>query len=198
MLNLLERRWRTARLSMHKMFLTAPDPVLAAIAEYLKGRSSSKGKYHQVLRAYIETNHTHTVKPIPLEHRGSTYDLLAFYEENNKIYFDGKLTLDVTWYGRSFRSKRPRRITFGLYEDPLKLIKIHKILDHPFFPPYFVSYVVYHEMVHAVVPGEMNERGQFCIHTAPFKALERQFADYERARAWEKKHIHQIFRHGRT
>lgn len=202
MLNVLERRWRFVRLSLHQMFLNAPDRVVEAVAHYLKGRSRGDEEYHKILREYIEL---HLPKqdyscrlPSVLKAEGVHYDLQAIYEKVNQDYFNQNLNLKVTWYGGTVRSKYPKRITFGLYEDPLKLIKINRILDDPFFPSYFVSYVVYHEMVHAVVPGEMNERGQFCVHTPLFKEHERQFADYKRAREWEKKNRNKIFSHGRT
>lgn len=203
MLALLEKRRGAARLSLHRMFLEAPDPVLMAIAHYVHGGRRRGEDYHRVLRSYIQTHlpqqdYSNRLNPDQLKRQGRVYDLEAIYHEVNKKYFDGKLNLKITWYGRTMRSKRPRRITYGLFEDALKLIKIHRILDDPFFPPYFVSYVVYHEMLHAIVPGEMDARGNFCVHTRLFKEKEKLFADYKRALAWEKQHCNQIFCHGRT
>jgi hypothetical protein len=203
MLAVLERRKGQARLSLHKMFLTAPDEVVKAVALYAKGARKADIDYHRVLRSFIQsqlplqdfTAHRRAVK---LQTQGRVYNLQTICDEINHQYFNGKLTLPITWYGRGVRVARPRKITYGLYEDALKLIKIHKILDDPFFPPYFVSFVVYHEMLHAVIPGERDDRGNFCVHTRLFKLKEKEFVDYKRAREWEKQHIKQIFSHGRS
>lgn len=67
------------------------------------------------------------------------------------------------------------------------------MLDDAFYPPYFVAFVVYHEMLHNVVPGKTDAMGYYRVHTPEFKRLEKQFAEYDMAMKWEKKHKELIF-----
>ena len=67
------------------------------------------------------------------------------------------------------------------------------MLDKPWVPRYFVSYIVYHEMLHHVVPSSQG-RGRRMLHPPPFIARERLFRDYERSLAWEKSHIGRLLR----
>jgi len=193
MLNVLERKPWYVRLSMHKMFLDAPESVVKAIAGYVKGRRDDK----LVLRTYIQENierakRCKRVCPSKLVQKGDVYHLDVLYDLINEKYFEKKLDLDITWYGqRTHRSRS--RVTFGLYQESARLVKIHRMMDAPFFPSYFVEFVVYHEMVHAVVPGQRDERGRFCVHNKEFKARERLFEHYERAVAWEKQNKERIF-----
>ena len=197
MLSLLDRGPWYARLSMHKMFLDAPEHVVKAIADYVKGRRDEK----RVLRAYIQQNVSRFKRVERLDHsklvqEGEEYHLGSLYDLINEKYFEGNLDLAITWYGGRERYKR-NRVTFGLYQESLRLVKIHRMMDAPFFPPYFVAFVVYHEMLHAVVPGHVDKSGRFCVHGKEFKARERLFDHYEKAVAWEKANKDRIF-YGRS
>lgn len=197
MLNLLERKRDRARLSMHKMFLDAPEQVISAIAHYVRGTRSNRSGQNLVLRGFIQKNltqldYSHTVDKQKLVHQGKVYDLSEIYDRLNKQYFGNKLKLQITWYGL-WKKKNRCRVIFGQYFDALKLVKIHRRLDDPFFPDYFVDFVVYHEMLHSVVPGYVDERGLFRSHGEEFKEREREFEFYEEAMAWEKKNRNHFF-----
>ncbi len=128
-----------------------------------------------------------------LRTQGQHYDLKAIYEELNTLYFDRKLTLAITWFGSPQRTVKCQRI-LGLYDFRHELIKIHRLLDHPHFPPYFISYVVYHEMLHSLYPPIRGKRGRNKIHHLEFKEQERCFAEYAIARQWEQENKHLFFR----
>ena len=202
MLNLLEKERSFARLSVHKMFLEAPDPVIAAIAHYVKGTRKNLGERNLVLREFIQGHlhsydYTHLVNPQKLVQQGKVYHLKHLFDALNQKYFEGKLGLSLTWFGAPMQ-KRRRRITFGQYFSGLRLIKMHRMLDDPFFPEFFVSFILYHEMLHSVVPGSKDTRGRFCIHGRAFKERERAFEDYQKAIEWEKNNKAKIFGYGRT
>lgn len=198
MLNVLEKKRGRARLSVHKMFLDAPDEVIGAVAHYVRGTRRNKSAHNLVLRGFIQENLSrfdvsNRLNPHRLVQVGRFYDLNPLYQQINQRYFEGKLDLLFTWYGNWGRNSR-RRVTFGLYQDNLKLVKMHRILDDPFFPDYFVAFILYHEMLHAVVPGYVDENGYFRIHGPAFKERERLFEHYERAITWEKKNKKHFFR----
>jgi len=130
-------------------------------------------------------------RPSPLYSKGSFYDLDQMYEEVNQEYFDQKLDLKITWFGSAKRAAfRVRRL--GLYDQRQQLIKIHRLLDNALFPSFFVSYVIYHEMLHHVCPPVHGKRGRRKVHHAAFYQRERQFRDYALARKWEKENLHRI------
>lgn len=198
MLNLLEKKRDRARLSVHKMFLDAPDEVVSAIAHYVRGTRKGKSRYNLILRSYIQEHlsqydYSHLVDKMQLTHEGEVYNLKSLYDEINEKYFQDQLDLSLTWYGAKGRRRGRSRITFGQYLDGLRLIKIHRMLDDAFFPDYFVMFIVYHEMLHCVIPGEVKG-GTFRFHSRNFREQEKRFEHYQRAIDWEKKNKHRFFK----
>lgn len=193
---MLSVRWEQdcTTVSLHRMFLEAPINVMDELACYV--RQESKNISHAV-RAFIEDrlkklDYTHLVNPSKLVSRGNYYNLKTIYDELNAEYFDGKLNLFITWFGKPHQKNRSR-VTFGLYHDPLKLIKINRLLDSPSFPDYLVSYVIYHEMLHHVSPSYYDERGVHRIHSKEFKELEERFKHFDLAQEWIKEHTQYLF-----
>ena len=174
------------RFSVHKMFVDAPDAVVKELARYFMGRRTKP-----LLRHYIQSQKIETNQELVLDPKGEVYDLGEIMEELNLNYFEGNLELKIGWFGRE--KKKRRHITFGQYIDAAKAVKIHKLLDDPFYPRFFIAFVVYHEMLHAVIPGYHDERGYFRIHGPEFKEREREFHAYTRARRWEKANKERIF-----
>lgn len=130
-----------------------------------------------------------------LEAQGGQYDLMAIYNLLNQSYFENKLELKITWFGSAKREARRHR-KLGLYCFNDKLIKIHRLLDQPHFPPYFISYVVYHEMLHSVCPPIKAKRGRYRIHHCDFKKKEMEFAEYAIAKRWEEENKKLFFHSG--
>jgi hypothetical protein len=67
------------------------------------------------------------------------------------------------------------------------------LLDQQFVPLWFLQYVLYHEMLHSVVPDEVS-RGRRRVHTEEFNRRERQFPRYRRARHWEEENLPRFLR----
>jgi hypothetical protein len=186
---MLSVKWEPdcAKVSLHRIFLQAPQNVMDALACYLRRDEPKIGK---TVKAFIETSlktldYSHQLDPKKLCSQGNVYNLKQIYDDLNSEYFDSKLGLHITWFGKHMQRARSR-VTFGLYHDPLKLIKVSRMLDSPSFPDYFVSYVVYHEMVHNVCPSYFNHRGQHQIHSKEFKEREMQYRHYDKAQQWVK------------
>jgi hypothetical protein len=74
------------------------------------------------------------------------------------------------------------------------VIRIHPLLDQPFVPRWFLEYVLYHEMLHSVVPEEVDSTGRRRIHTQEFYRRERAFPRYHRARRWETENLARCLR----
>ena len=86
------------------------------------------------------------------------------------------------------------RVNARHFRGRLRVIRIHPLLDQPFVPRWFLEYVLYHEMLHSVVPDETNSAGRRRIHTAEFYRRERAFPRYRRARQWEDENLARFVR----
>lgn len=179
---------------VHHMFLDAPAVVQDALVRYVVNQDRAASL---VVGQYIDENghRIRASRPVstPLTTQGRTHDLLSLFQKLNLTYFGGAVDALITW-GRRVKVKKPRRtIKLGSYSAVERLIRIHPVLDRPWVPRYFISYVIYHEMLHHVMPAS-HGNGRRMLHPPQFLARERLFRDYERALAWERAHVTRLLR----
>ncbi len=116
-------------------------------------------------------------KKITLHHRSTHHDLPAIYQRVNTEYFEGKVNLPFTWFGS--QTRRPRVcFRFGLYNLQTGRVMVHRMLDDPSVPEYCVAFILYHEMLHHLMPPLKGRRGRRQIHHPAFVAKEKKFRDY--------------------
>lgn len=182
------------RVRLHHMFLDAPPEVVTALGRYFArgDRFASKliDRYIAAQQSRIRTP-SEPADETQLDPCGEVYDLTEVLRCVSERYFDGRVQLPITWgrNGTSHRRRRSRRtIRMGTYLIDEKFIRIHPALDQAFVPRFFVEWVVYHEMLHHVVPMPVIN-GRRVYHSDEFRARERRFEDYERAVAWEKTYL---------
>lgn len=133
-------------------------------------------------------------RQLPFRHEGRYFDLKAIFNKLNAKYFRYALRdYTITW-GR--RRKLPPReyFVFGTIQEEDRLIRIHPLLDAPFVPLWFLQYVIYHEMLHSVVPDEFDASGRRRVHTERFARREQKFPLYARARRWEDENLARFLR----
>ena len=100
-----------------------------------------------------------------LHHEGRCFDLREIFERVNARHFRGRLRGYKVVWGRR-RKERPKEyFIFGSIQEEDRVIRIHPLLDQPFVPRWFLEYVLYHEMLHSVVPDETDSAGRRRIHT---------------------------------
>lgn len=131
---------------------------------------------------------------LPLQHEGRYFDLRAIFDGLNEKYFRGRLRgYNVKW-GRK-RKQRPKEyFVFGTIQEDDRVIRINPLLDQPFVPLWFLKYILYHEMLHSVVPDEPASSGRRRVHTEEFNRREREFPAYRRARRWEEENLARFLR----
>ena len=129
---------------------------------------------------------------LDLKVKGEQYDLQQIYNEVNERYFSGALQLRITWSSSAKNRARVRR-RLGCYDQKNQLIRIHRFLDHPQFPPFLIAYVVYHEMLHHVYPP-IIKKGRRQIHHSEFKLQEKRFEEYLIAKKWQKENKGYFFK----
>ena len=182
------------RARIHHMFLDAPPAVQEALVRYVV--QGDRAASLTVGRFIHDNNHRiRAARPVvrPLATQGDHHDLLTIYGQLNDKYFGGTMDALVTW-GRMPKVELPRRtIKLGSYSAVERLIRIHPVLDRNWVPRYFVSYVVYHEMIHHVVVSPIVG-GRKILHPPAFMERERLFREYDRAMDWEQTHVHRLLR----
>jgi hypothetical protein len=175
---------------VHHMFAAAPQNVVRALADYASGSRASAGR---LIDEYVRSNEedvrqTRTERQVSsLEPLGRYFDLQAIFDELNRDLFGGTVDAAIGW-GREAPRRRRRSIKMGTYFHDTRVIRIHPALDRPEVPDYFVRFIVFHEMLHHVIPPVLAG-GRRISHTPEFRRRERAYPDYERAIAWERKHL---------
>lgn len=186
----------TLRVRLHMMFLDAPERVKEALVRYIaKGDRDAS----QVVGDYIESNsfRIRAERPItqPLHTAGQVHDLQAILNRIDQRYFGGALgDVQVTW-GRKTAPRGSSRtsIKLGTYSATERLVRIHPVLDQRWVPRYFLSYIVFHELLHHVVPPV--KVGRFTLmHPPEFSRRERCYPHYLRAIEWENRHLDRLLR----
>jgi hypothetical protein len=205
------------------MFMGCDEATVRAIADLVEGSSQARKAARARIQDYIR-NHREAISFEPtgseLQPRGEHFNLATIFDEVirglDAPMREAVAALDdihITW-GR--RGQGSRSIRFGSYDFDRKLIRVHPALDRDWVPRYFVSFIVYHELLHALFPpvaarsepardgsgregsarhktaGADSSRGRRSVHTPEFLAMERRFADYEKAMKWESANLRKI------
>ena len=125
---------------------------------------------------------------------GRYFDLRAIFKKLNAEFFSNRLTRYRVIWGRR-RKERPKTyFVFATIQEEDRVIRVHPLLDAPFVPAWFMEYVLFHEMLHAVVPDEPLPSGRRRVHTETFRKWEKAFPFYQRARRWESKNLLRFLR----
>lgn len=186
---MLSIKWEPDRtkVSMHRIFLQAPDNVMQKLACYL---NRDDEMVPRVVRHYIEEaikklDYSHTLDPKKLITVGKCFQLQELYADVTEEYFGETLPLFITWFGARHPPRTTRsQLTLGLYHDQLRLIKVNRFLDRPCVPLFLIRYVIYHEILHFVSPSYVDDKGLHRIHSKEFRKMEQRFAEYEEAQRW--------------
>jgi hypothetical protein len=126
----------------------------------------------------------------PLPNRGRHHDLDAILDDVRARFFPDCAAVEICW-GRWSGRARARSIRFGAYLPDAALIRIHPALDQAFVPRLFVEFIVYHELLHHVIPPVCLD-GRYQIHSPAFRRRERQFPAYAEVMAWRKRFLRRL------
>src|SRR5437660_7254493 len=85
---------------------------------------------------------------------GTHFDLRPIFDRLNERYFRGRLRGYKVMWGRRRKHRSREYFVFGTIQEEDRVIRINPLLDQPFVPLWFLQYVLYHEMLHSVVPDE--------------------------------------------
>lgn len=187
---------------LHHMFLSADPATLRHLAGYLDRSDSGAGEY---LGCFIARHRDRIRRPGPrrvrLQPAGEHHDLREIFERLNRAYFDAAVDARVTWGRRTTARDRGdqagsasrRSIKLGSYSAKDRLIRVHPALDADWVPDFFVTYIVYHEMLHQIVPPRATG-GRRAFHSREFRERELRFSAYDEAIAWERANLRRLLR----
>src|SRR2546423_15319709 len=133
-------------------------------------------------------------RQLNLRHEGKYFDLRAIFDQLNARYFRGRLRNYRVLWGRRRRHRPKDHFVFGTIQEEDRVIRINPLLDQPFVPLWFLKYIVYHEMLHSVVPDELLPHGRRRVHTEEFNRREQKYSGYKRARRWEEINLARFLR----
>ena len=193
----LHKRKELIEVRLHHMFLRAPAPVWDALSDYLfaadRAAAAEIARYIEQQREHIRRSQE---RPLALSTAGAHHDLHAICRDINLRYFEGQADVHITW-GRSHTGQKTRAarrsIKLGSYTARERLIRVHPALDAAFVPRFFVEYIVYHEMLHHVLPPTVHN-GRRDLHGPEFQRRERKFEQYQAALAWERENLDRLLR----
>jgi hypothetical protein len=185
------------QIRLHKFFEEAPDPVIDALARWIHAGARAKAA-SQVLDAWIADALAKLPRkaPPPQRTRGNTYDLASMMQIVLQTQVPELLPNPpaITW-GPRRRSKSRRSLHLGTFDPANGVIRIHPVLDHPSVPASFVQFVIFHELLHAVIPPGSRPGSRH--HPAQFRARERAHPQYEFAIQFEEQQLDTLIRRAR-
>jgi hypothetical protein len=189
----VERGRECYRVRIHRMFAGAEPRLVHALARYVVHNDR---RASAMLSEFIERHQDQIRKQprrarrVTLRPRGRVHDLNAILARLNRLHFEGKLDVRITW-GVVRKRGQQRSIKIGTYSVEDRLIRVHPVLDQAMVPRYFLDWIVFHEMLHGKhAIRRVGSRRRF--HPPEFLRDERQFPDYERARLWEKANMDRL------
>jgi len=128
------------------------------------------------------------------QEQGRHFDLRKIFDKLNARYFNDRIKGYRVEWGRPRRERPANEIVFATIQEEDKLIRLNPLLDRWFVPQWFVEYVMYHEMCHAVVRDRYTPNGKRIIHHDGFYEKERKFRFFKRAKRWEQEHLDSFLR----
>jgi predicted SprT family Zn-dependent metalloprotease len=166
---------------MHRDFLDAPQDVLDALRTYVRTHRRTAWRVISTYAKNISARVPGEVRKEKLRTEGEVFDLKKISGEVNKEFFSGRAECRIGWgrKGAPRRGRRRRSLRFGAWMKSTRTIRINPLLDDGRVPREFIRYIVFHEMLHSVVPADIKG-GRRYDHNVQFRTLERAFPDLER------------------
>ncbi|UCF35667.1 MAG: SprT-like domain-containing protein [Acidobacteriota bacterium] len=173
----------------------APGPVLDSVVRILLHKLYERPVPRDVRKLYQDYINEPALREKARENRrrrgnkrhaspvGDVFNLGHLFEQLNQKYFEGALQIDELGW-----SMRKSRRTLGHYDPAHNSITINRRLDNPLVPEHVVSFVLYHEMLHAAL-GEVVHNGRRHVHHRNFKEAEKRFEKYTRARKFIRRYF---------
>src|SRR5262245_28357949 len=178
----LSSRGRSRTLRLHRIFARAPEPVLEAVVRsfFARENSGSMRELRARILDFVETNRGLPVANASMLRRlsagGMVYDLAAVEQGVRRKYLPGCPRVRIGWSQRATPSLMGKWVAMPAGER--NVIVINRLLDNPGVPAFYLDYVVFHELLHEIIPVR-RQAGRWVHHPSEFRRKERQFPHFE-------------------
>lgn len=183
-------------LRLQEIFLCASEKVLRSLIRVI-GRKSRKDDNEIVNRFLAENPPYKGIKELPknltkdcIGPYGRYYDLQEILDEVMDKYTGEINGILISWRKQTTGKSS---VTWGSYRDLPNggIIRVNSVLDKKFVPRYVVESIVYHELLHHLIPMEPDGMMQR-VHTRSFNSLLEKFPDYVKAERWKLRYFNKI------
>jgi len=190
----IEWNRKTITIKVGQYFNNAPDHIIEILAIILLAKIY-KNKVDLKIRK-IYNQYAHKLQedipkkrrkiPIEYESDGMYFNLRFLFDKINKTYFENNLAVKYLGW-----SKNKSYTRLGYYDQERNLLVISKIFDSRKVPQNVVEFLLYHEMLHIMLPSQ-KINGRRKIHTNEFRELEQRFPDFKQIEKWIKHKRHKL------
>ncbi len=170
-------------------FRAADLRTMKSLASYISSPNKRSGK---VIDEFIREKQDLFESMAKEGRRGGRLRVAGRYKKLDRLLrkvikdYEFKVSgVKITW-GRENSVSGNHSIKFGSYSHRSGTVTVHPALDSPDVPDYFVEYIIYHELLHAVFPPQENSGGRRSVHSSEFKRFEKKFSYYKEALNFEK------------
>jgi hypothetical protein len=186
-----ERGATTVRVSVHWSLLGDLDALLAWI-------HTPSAAHWAPLEARAAAAREASVRTAPARPtQGRVHDLDAIAAaEHARLRLD--LRAQVGWGQWSGTAPRRHLRLGSCLPGTPPMVRIHPVLDHADVPDWYVSFIVFHELLHLVHPTTRSAAGRRVVHGPAFRRAERDHPRFQDAHAWEAHHISALLSRARA
>jgi hypothetical protein len=192
----LARKGPRVSLRLHELFTRAPQEVLEAVVRSFftrRGRAQA-GELRALIFDFLDRCPRPAAACLAArglrEPCGRVYDLKAEQEAIRREYLPQCPRVDIGWSSRVSSTLMGKWIPMP--KGVPNVVVVNPLLDDARVPRYYVQYVVFHELLHEIIPIQ-RERGRWVHHPVEFRRRERQFPHFDRAVRWERKNVVRLF-----
>lgn len=190
-------------LRVQEVFREAPDELLELLVDYLF-QSRGTARAREARRRLIEYAANSPALPArrrrarpPAPPGGKHHDLELLRDELITLHFPELANREPPAIGWT---RRIQRRVMGKWVAPAAdgpgVIHINRLLDRLDVPELYLRYVVYHELLHELLPSRF-ENGRWIRHSPEFREREKKFPGFQAARDWERDHLEAVHRSAR-
>ncbi len=183
-------------LRLQKVFLEADDKTLRSLFRHIL-RKRRRGDDERINRFLSGCSPRQGPNILSRNHLKDCYGPVGNHHNLDEILNEvmRKYTCQIDDVIIAWRSASGgyRSITWGTYKllDDCGLIRINALLDKADVPKYVVESVVYHELVHHLVPA-IKQNNKRVMHGARFKEMLARNPDIEKADKWTKQYFEKL------
>jgi hypothetical protein len=186
---------KRARLRLHRGLPLAEERFLLALEDWLLHGRRARAAAAYLDRAIGDLSQSAPLAAprLALEPKGRHHDLSALLAELLRAPRLAPLERlaripEVGW-GRFAHVAPKRGLWLGSYDARRHAVRIHPALDGADVPAFFLSSILFHELLHAVLPAERGPGGRREVHGPEFRAFEARFPEHQRALEFQRRHL---------